>query len=239
SSGACARGKAIRPPSTIGPSGWRAYSNDVTTPKLPPPPRRPQKSSGFSLLLAVTTRPSAVTIWAESRLSTVKPYVRSVQPLPLPSVRPAIPVVVIRPPVVASPKTWVSRSNSPHVTPPAAHAVRAAGSTNTPFIGVRSITTPSSQVEYPGTLWPPPRTATSRPLSRASATAAITSATPVQRAITAGRRSYMPLNTALAASYSASPGRITGPEKAIPNSATALSSISTWVACIDASLAGD
>ena len=55
-----------------------------------------------------------------------------------------MPVVVMRPPVVASPNACVSRSNSPHVTPPAARAVRASGSTQTPFIGDRSITIPSS-----------------------------------------------------------------------------------------------
>ena len=37
------------------------------------------------------------------------------------------------------------------------------------------MTTPSSMVPKPGTLWPPPRTARSRPFSRAKSTAAITS----------------------------------------------------------------
>ncbi len=39
----------------------------------------------------------------------------------------------------------------------------------------RSITTPSSQVPKPGTLWPPPRTATVMSLSAAKRTAVITS----------------------------------------------------------------
>ena len=38
-------------------------------PKLPPPPRRPQRSSGFSVSLARTRRPSAVTTSAATRLS--------------------------------------------------------------------------------------------------------------------------------------------------------------------------
>ena len=38
----------------IGPTSWSRYSNDVTMPKLPLPPRRPQKRSGFSSALAVT-----------------------------------------------------------------------------------------------------------------------------------------------------------------------------------------
>ena len=57
----------------------------MTTTKLPPPPRGPQNSSGLSSSLAVTTLPSAVTTSAEIRLSDVKPYIRSSQPLPLPS----------------------------------------------------------------------------------------------------------------------------------------------------------
>jgi hypothetical protein len=39
------------------------------------------------------------------RLSQVSPNFRSSQPLPLPRVRPAMPVWVTRPPVVARPKT--------------------------------------------------------------------------------------------------------------------------------------
>ena len=57
----------------------------------------------------------------------------------------------------------------------------------------RSMTRPSSHDENPATLWPPPRTASGRLLLRAKPTAAITSATPAQRTITAGRRSsYIP-----------------------------------------------
>jgi hypothetical protein len=40
------------------------------------------------------------------------------QPIPPPSVSPAIPVVEITPPVVASPKACVARLYSRHVTPP-------------------------------------------------------------------------------------------------------------------------
>ena len=75
----------------------------------------------------------------------MKPNLRSSQPLPLPSVRPAMPVVVIRPPVVASPNAWVSRSNSPHVAPPAARAVRAAGIDAARRSSAQVDHTPSSQ----------------------------------------------------------------------------------------------
>ena len=57
----------------------------------------------------------------------------------------------------------------------------------------RSIIRPPSQTAKPGTPWPPPRTATTRLWVRAKVTAAMTSATPAQRTIRAGRRSIMPL----------------------------------------------
>ena len=105
------------PPRTIGPTGCSRYSNDVTIPKLPPPPRIAQKRSGFSSSLAVTISPCAVTTSAERRLSTVAPCFRISHPIPPPSVRPAIPVCVTIPPTVASPKSCVSRSSSPQRTP--------------------------------------------------------------------------------------------------------------------------
>ncbi len=76
----------------------------------------------------------------------MSPHLRSSQPLPLPSVRPAIPVVEKRPPVTARPCSWVAASNSPQVRPASARAVRVSGSTVIPFIGERSITMPSSHV---------------------------------------------------------------------------------------------
>ncbi|MEJ2358438.1 MAG: hypothetical protein P8Y13_10230, partial [Deinococcales bacterium] len=48
----------------------------VTTPKLPPPPRRAQKRSGCSSALAVTKLPSARTTSALRRLSRVRPHPR-------------------------------------------------------------------------------------------------------------------------------------------------------------------
>jgi hypothetical protein len=59
--------------STVGPTGCSRYSNAVTTPKLPPPPRSPQNRSGSSRSLARSSSPSAVTTSAERRLSTVAP----------------------------------------------------------------------------------------------------------------------------------------------------------------------
>src|SRR5438094_575630 len=36
------------PARTVGPTEWRRNSNEVTTPKLPPPPRNAQNRSGCS-----------------------------------------------------------------------------------------------------------------------------------------------------------------------------------------------
>ena len=116
-------------------------------------------------------------------------------PIPPPSVNPERPVWVTIPPGTASPKACVSRSSSPISTPACARTVCASGSTRMPFIGPRSMTTPPSQTDSPGKLWPPPRTAVSRPVRRANLSAEMTSATPAQRAISAGKRSIDPFQT--------------------------------------------
>jgi hypothetical protein len=59
---------------------------------------------------------------------------------------------------------------------------------------------PPPQVLRPATLWPPQRTATSSPASRANFTAATTSAVLAQRAITPGLRSNIALKTSRASS---------------------------------------
>ena len=79
------------------PSGTQRNSNSVTIPKLPPPPRTPQKRSAFSSALAVTNSPSAVTRSTDTRWSTESPYLRWIQPIPPPSVSPATPVCVTIP----------------------------------------------------------------------------------------------------------------------------------------------
>ena len=121
------------------------------TPKLPPPPLSPQNRSAFSSSLAVTTSPEAVTSSAEMMLSQAKPSFRSSQPLPLPVVKPATPVVVTRPPVTASPCSCVTASNAAQLTPPSARAVRFSGSTVTLLRFLRSRTMPSSTLVKPAT----------------------------------------------------------------------------------------
>ena len=106
--GASSNENTSRPHSTWGPTGCSLNSKRVTTPKLPPPPRSAQNSSGFSVALATTCLPSAVTTSADSRLSTVRPCLRDSQPKPPPSVSPATPVVELMPSGVASPKACAS-----------------------------------------------------------------------------------------------------------------------------------
>src|SRR5262245_39104467 len=77
----------------------------------------------------------------------------------------------------------------------------------------RSIRMPPSQTQVPATLCPAPRMAMSNFCVRAKLTAAITSATPAQRAISPGRLSIIPLKTFRASSYPESPGRSSSPRK--------------------------
>src|SRR5438874_5037234 len=125
-----------------------------------PPPLTPQNRSGFSRWLHFTNSPSAVMRSTEVSWSIVSPCLRCSQPMPPPSVSPATPVCVTIPAGTASPNACVSRSSSPRSTPACTRTVRRPGSTRTPFMSDRSITRPSSHVECPGKLCPPPRTAT-------------------------------------------------------------------------------
>src|SRR5262245_61836441 len=82
-----------------------------------------------------------------------------------------------------------------------------------PFIAERSMTRPPSLVPYPGALWPPPRTDTRSPNVRAKLTACWMSATPIHRAMSAGRRSTLPFHTRRASSYFPSPGTTRSPRR--------------------------
>ena len=64
----------------------------MAIPKFQPAPRMPQNSSGSSVSLARTNRPSAVTSSTARRLSIVSPKWRCSRPTPPPSVSPATPV---------------------------------------------------------------------------------------------------------------------------------------------------
>ena len=72
-SGVCSIGQNVGPAITVAPTGCVRNSNEVTTPKLPPPPRSAQNRSGCSSALACTCVPSASTTSAPIRLSIVSP----------------------------------------------------------------------------------------------------------------------------------------------------------------------
>src|SRR2546422_2397688 len=75
---------------------WKV--NEVTTPKLPPPPpRSAQKRSGSWFALQVSRRPSATTTCAACKVSQVRPNLRPRTPTPPPMVRPATPTVAQEP----------------------------------------------------------------------------------------------------------------------------------------------
>jgi hypothetical protein len=105
---------------------------------------------------------------------------------------PADPTEPVSPNPVASPCAPAAAVYWPAVRPVCAHAVRASGSMSRPRIADRSSTMPPSLALCPARLCPPLRTASSSPLSRASATTAATSAASVGRTISAGRRSNDP-----------------------------------------------
>ena len=90
--GASSAGHATSPARMVGPSGCSSNVKSVTTPKLPPPPRRPQNRSGFSAWEARTMEPSAVTTWQDLSASIASPIFRMRWPMPPPSVSPAMPV---------------------------------------------------------------------------------------------------------------------------------------------------
>src|SRR5690606_24802929 len=118
---------------------------EVTTPKLPPPPRDAQNRSAFSYASARTSRPSAVTTSALSTLSAARPYSRPSQPIPPPSVNPVTPTEFDEPDSGARPYADAAASTSPHTAPGPTCATWRCGSTCTVFIDVVFSSSPSSQ----------------------------------------------------------------------------------------------
>jgi hypothetical protein len=104
--------------------------------------------------------------------------------------------------------------------------VEPGRSRRVPRMGERSITRPSSHRACPATACPPPRTAAASSRSRAKRTAAITSATPVQRAMSAGRRSICPFQIFRAWSYPPSSGVSSSPRKSARSPSRAV--VSMW-----------
>ena len=155
--------------------------------------------------------PSARTTSADSRLSSVRPCRPMRWPMPPPRVRPATPVVSKVPPGIASRCIALHASTLRHVAPPPTRARRDSGSISTPPISRRSIRRPPLHIEWPATLWPPPRIAIGSPSCWAQAIAAAKSSLSAQHAITAGTRSIIVLNVVRATSYAGCSGASTGP----------------------------
>ena len=163
--------------STTEVSGCNRTLNSVTTPKLPPPPRKAQNKSGFSLSSARTMEPSAVTRVNRSTLSHDKPNRRVSHPVPPPRISPEAPVCETTPDGKTNPAFWVAISTDPKRQPPVIHPRRLSGSILTSRILERSITRPS-QVPNPARLWPPHRIAVSIPASEDARTASDQSRPP-------------------------------------------------------------
>jgi hypothetical protein len=148
-------------------SRCKRTSNSVTTPKLPPPPRRAQNRSAFSSALARTTELSAVTSVKPSTLSQESPKRRVSHPVPPPRTSPAAPVCETTPDGNTNPACCVAVSTDPSRQPPLNRARRRTGSTMTSRMRERSITRPS-HVLKPARLCPPHRMAVASPISRAA-----------------------------------------------------------------------
>ena len=87
--------------------------------------------------------------------------------MPPASVMPPMPTEPVSPKPVASPCSPAATVNAPAVRPAPAQAVRPAASSSNERSAERSITMPPSQTPWPAGLWPPLRTASSAPVSRA------------------------------------------------------------------------
>ena len=192
-------GSTNMPPITVS-TGCSRYRNRVATPKLPPPPRIAQNRSGCESPSTCRSSPSAVTISAASRSSIVSPYLRTRYPMPPPRVMPPMPTEPVSPKPVASPWAAAAVEYAAAVIPVCAHAVRPATSMSIARMSERSSTTPPSVVPWPAPLWPPLRTASSTPVSRARLTTRATSRSSTTRTMAPGCRSKPPGNTARARS---------------------------------------
>ncbi len=131
------------------PIGCTLKSNDVTMPKLPPPPpRHAQYKSAFSFAFARTYSPFAFTSRTPAMLSQVSPYLRDVTPKPPPSASPAMPTLKPLAAGTVSPTSkrfsWRSRQNTPAPT----RATLACASTLISSISLTSTITPPSTSEY-------------------------------------------------------------------------------------------
>jgi len=103
-----------------------------------------------------------------------------------------MPTEAVSPNPVASPWAAAATEYWPAVRPVWAQAVRRCGSMSRALRSARSSRMPPSVLLWPTVLWPPLRTASSSPPSRARLTTWATPAASTGRTITAGRLSMPP-----------------------------------------------
>ena len=160
-------------------------------PKFAPAPQMPQKSSGFSSALAFTSSPSAVTTSTDELVDGEA--VLAHDPADAAAERQAGDAGVRddagRHREAERLRLAVELAEQDACLDPR----RARLGIDTDALHGREVDhNASSAIDSPGKLWPPLRTATGRPVVRPNLTAEMTSATPAQRAISAGGRSIEP-----------------------------------------------
>ena len=137
---------------SAGRAGAGANSNDVTIPKLPPPPRSPQNRSGFSSALA--TDELAVGGDDVARHEAVDREAELAHEVPDATTEREAADAGVADDATGrrrEPNAWLSRSRCSFRQPPSTRIVRATGSTRVPVIDDRSITMPSSLRACPAT----------------------------------------------------------------------------------------
>ena len=168
-----------------GPTGCSSSSNCVTIPKLPPPPRSPQKQVGV-LVCARADEPPVGGDDVGADEVVAGEAVLAHQPADAAAEREAADAGASRRARRSSRgRAPASRGRRrPRRRRRRRTRRRASGSTRTLAHRRRGRSRCRRRtVEKPAMLWPPPRTASGRSLLRAKPTAAITSAAPAQRTI--------------------------------------------------------
>ena len=171
----------------------------MTTPKKPgPEPRAAQNRSAFSLSLACTSSPSAVTMSMPRMLQQAGPHRREFQPKPPCNRKPPRLTGMQWPEGKNKRSLSSARLRSAPFNPGWIVAVRVLTSTEKPFICDRSSSMPPSRRNEAAQLCPPERMPIFRPRSFASCTAATTSPLLCARTMTSGKRfGLRPFETAL------------------------------------------
>src|SRR6202030_3082514 len=126
----------------------------VTMPKLPPPPRSAQNSSGCESADTSITSPLARTSSRETKLSQVSPCLRENQPMPPPRASPPTPVSDMMPAGTTSRCGAVAASTSPSRHPPPTWTSLCSASTVTSRSPLRSMVRPPSDLALPRPVGP-------------------------------------------------------------------------------------